>query len=218
MHSTGHTILILLGWIVLAAVTLVGYAWISKKYEIRGIIVVKLLLSCLLWPLIGELKGMAGDGAGFNDMAPFLPIYAAAAGVYLAVLWVPELTGMFAAPFGSLFDGGTAQAEPKPFYSIAWAKRKQSQAHSAILEIKKQLEKFPENHEGMMLMAEIYADDLKEMNEAEAILKKIVMNPIHNRMLPFRDLEDYSKNSVSLGGKNNLCILRFPELPHEPHM
>jgi hypothetical protein len=37
-------------------------------------------------------------------------------------------------------------------------------------------------------------------------------------MLPFRDLEDYLKNSVSLGRKNNLCIFRLPKLLHEPHM
>ncbi|MDB6053377.1 MAG: hypothetical protein JWN25_900, partial [Verrucomicrobiales bacterium] len=175
MNASAHPILFLMGWTLVGTLALIIYATQQQRFE-NWTLTVKLLVSLLVWPLMSQLKQLVGSGAGFGESAAYLPLYAGIGGFYLAILWVPELTKVFAAPFGSLFDGGGPQEE-KPFYSIAWAKRKQSQPHAAILEIKKQLEKFPDNHEGMMLMAEILADDLQDASGAEAIIKGIVMNP-----------------------------------------
>ncbi len=91
-------------------------------------------------------------------------------GVVLAILWVGSLVDMVAKPFGSLFDGGDTPPDPKPYYSIAIAKRKRSKPLEAVISIREQLAKFPNDYEGVHLLANIQAEDLKDLPAAEATI------------------------------------------------
>src|SRR5687767_1764416 len=57
--------------------------------------------------------------------AAFVGIPAAAvAGILLAMIWGSNIGSMLARPLMDIFDGGDAQLEPQPFYSMAEARRK----------------------------------------------------------------------------------------------
>lgn len=93
-----------------------------------------------------------------------------ACGVVLAVLWAGSLTDLIAKPFASLFDGGGTPPEPKPQYSAALAKRRRSKPLEAVMAIREQLAKFPKDYEGTILLANIQAEDLKDLTSAEMTL------------------------------------------------
>jgi tetratricopeptide (TPR) repeat protein len=77
---------------------------------------------------------------------------------------------LVANPFASLYDGGREEVEPKPYYSIAISKRKSNKPLEAIMEIRKQLAKFPDDYEGVTLLANIQAEDMKDLSSAEITL------------------------------------------------
>jgi tetratricopeptide (TPR) repeat protein len=88
-------------------------------------------------------------------------------GVIMAITWRHALIDLVANPIASLYDGGKEEVEPKPFYSIANSKRKTNKPLEAIVEIRKQLAKFPNDYEGVALLAIIQAEDLKDLSSAE---------------------------------------------------
>jgi tetratricopeptide (TPR) repeat protein len=88
-------------------------------------------------------------------------------GGVLAVFWAGTITDLCAKPFASLYDGGDEPPEPKPFYSIAISRRKRNQPLEAVLAIREQLAKFPNDYEGVHLLAHIQAEDLKDLPAAE---------------------------------------------------
>jgi tetratricopeptide (TPR) repeat protein len=88
-------------------------------------------------------------------------------GLIMFIIWRHSVTDLFANSIGSLYDGGKEQVEPKPFYSIAISKRKSNKPLEAIVEIRKQLAKFPNDFEGVTLLANIQAEDLKDLPSAE---------------------------------------------------
>lgn len=91
-------------------------------------------------------------------------------GAVLAVLWTGSLTDLMAKPFAALFDGGNTPPEPKPHYSIALAKRKRNKPLEAVIAIREQLARFPNDYEGTMMLAHIQAEDLKDLASAEMTL------------------------------------------------
>jgi tetratricopeptide (TPR) repeat protein len=95
------------------------------------------------------------------------------------ITWRIEIGSIVAKPFASLYDGGDQPPEPTPFYSIARARQKQGRYADAVEEIRKQLERFPTDFEGHMLMAEIQAQDLKDLAAAETTIQTLCAQPGH---------------------------------------
>ncbi|MEI9865192.1 MAG: tetratricopeptide repeat protein [Limisphaerales bacterium] len=88
-------------------------------------------------------------------------------GLIMAITWRHAIIDLIANPIGSLYDGGREEIEPKPYYSIALAKRKRSKPLEAIVEIRRQLAKFPNDFEGVSLLASVQAEDMKDLPGAE---------------------------------------------------
>jgi len=88
----------------------------------------------------------------------------------MAVIWRNSITDSLAKPLASLFDGGNEPPEPKPYYSVALTKRKLNRPHEAIVEVREQLARFPNDFEGVMLLAAVQAEDLKDLSAAERTL------------------------------------------------
>lgn len=107
------------------------------------------------------------------------PIVAAIFGIGLGILWAPHLGALIAKPFTSLYDDGDAVAELRPLYSIARAKQKRGLYQAAITEVQKQLERFPTDFEGWMLLAEIHADNFKDNSEAQRCVNEILSHEGH---------------------------------------
>ena len=81
-----------------------------------------------------------------------------------------SIIDIISSPLASLFDGGNIEVEPKPYYSICHSKRKKGKPLEAIVEIRKQLAKFPNDFEGTLLLASIQAEDMKDLSSAEMTL------------------------------------------------
>jgi tetratricopeptide (TPR) repeat protein len=95
------------------------------------------------------------------------------------VVWRHSIASLVAQPFAALYDGGDVPPDPRPAYSVAQARRKQGNFSEALAEIQKQLDVFPADLEGHMLMAEIHARDLKDLASAEQTLQNFVAQPNH---------------------------------------
>src|SRR5579872_3140007 len=113
--------------------------------------------------IIAFVRWKAFDLADKGGLAAFYGVaVSAVGGLVLFITWRQEIGSVVAKPFVSLYSGGDEPPEPRPFYSIARARQKQGKYADAVEEIRKQLERFPTDFEGHMLMAEIQAQDLKD--------------------------------------------------------
>jgi tetratricopeptide (TPR) repeat protein len=151
-------------------------------------------LACLIWLTIRALKS-AEDPAkilfkwGFtvpfvifciwaaHKLGPFGPFLIVAMGIVLSVMWTPHISDFMIRPLTNLYDGGSEPPEPRPYYSIAQARRQRRQFLQAVVAIREQLAKFPNNFEGVMLLAAIQAEDLQDLSSAEITLNHFCDQP-----------------------------------------
>src|ERR1700739_347182 len=89
-----------------------------------------------------------------------------ACGLILSIVWAPQIGSLLVSPL-NIFEWGS---EPKPDYSIAIAKRERNNPREAVVAIRKQLEKSPNDFEGVMLLANVQAEDLKDLRSADVTL------------------------------------------------
>jgi tetratricopeptide (TPR) repeat protein len=82
-------------------------------------------------------------------------------------------------PLASLYDGGTTPPDPHPAYSVALARQKQGRYLESIAEVRKQLERFPTDVEGQLLLAQVQAEDLKDLPAAEITIQHFCDQPGH---------------------------------------
>src|SRR5579862_8865796 len=129
-------------------------------------------------------------GAAIKIIVPIMrePSFAAAfvgipatcvVGLILAITWRKNLAGMIATPFSNLYDGGTEPPVPKPSYSTAIAQRKRGYYQEAAESVHRELEKFPTDFEGQLLLADIQADDLHDLPTAMITIERICNQPNH---------------------------------------
>ncbi len=162
---------IVLGTTVLVvAIGLVGWLffYMIRRSEEPGRMLVKcgftllLVISCIWLGL---------------KMGPFGPFLIVFMGVVLSIMWTPHIAGFVMNPITSLFDGGNEPPEKKPFYSIAKAKRMRGSYDESIAAVRLQLEKFPNDFEGIMLLASVQAENMKDLQSAEITLNHFCASP-----------------------------------------
>lgn len=157
----------LLGWVL--------FRWLKKSDE-PGALIGRWVVTFVL------VVVMLGIGARANDEISkvFAVLAGAFGGLALAILWVPSLCGFVANKFGSLYDGGDLEVEPQPFYSIAEAKRKLGKYTEALAEVRAQLEKFPNDFPGWMMVADIQAENLHDLASAQETVEQILAQEGHS--------------------------------------
>ncbi len=109
----------------------------------------------------------------------FEPLMAMGSAIGLGLMWSAEIGSVFARPLTGVFLEGDEEPELRPFYSIAQAKRKQGKHAEALAELRLQLKRFPNDYQGMMLLAEIYADELHDLNAAVDTLEQFLAQDDH---------------------------------------
>ena len=100
-------------------------------------------------------------------------------GLILAFLWAPPIVDVVSSWIGSIFTGGSTPPPPQPYYSIAETKRKQYKFKEAIYEVQRQLEKFPTDVTGQMLLASIQAENLDDLPAAQITIERLCQQPGH---------------------------------------
>ncbi|HTV75898.1 MAG TPA: tetratricopeptide repeat protein [Candidatus Baltobacteraceae bacterium] len=124
---------------------------------------------------MGHLSG--GETPGNYGVAFLITGCIAACGIILSIMWTPHLSDFLISPLTNMFDGGKEPPEPKPYYSIAISKRKLNRPLEAVVEVRRQLAKFPNDYEGVVLLANIQAEDMKDLQSAEITLNHFCDSP-----------------------------------------
>lgn len=136
------------------------------------------------WAFTLIVIGFFGYGAfkevGFSYGGAFIvPFVCVIIGIIMSIVWAPHLGAWFAKPLTALFDGGGQELEPQPLYSAAIAKRKSGKYREALYDIQQQLERFPNDFTGQMLLAEIQVENLNDLQAAANAVDKICQQPAH---------------------------------------
>jgi hypothetical protein len=153
-----------------------GFFHLLKRSEDSAKIAGKCLLTLGL--IIGDIffiRSRAGHLAGGLSIGDFGTAFMMAGsivtcGIIFSIMWVPHLSDLLISPLTNLLDGGNEPPEHKPYYSIVIAKRKRGKPLEAVMAVREQLAKFPHDFEGVMLLANIQAEDLKDLPGAEITL------------------------------------------------
>jgi tetratricopeptide (TPR) repeat protein len=181
-------ILEIIGYSISLAFILGVFGWVFVRALKRSHDPAKQIFKCVLSAgiIIGEVffahhaKGsLVAGGDPLENAWPtiVLVISIAITGIILGIIWAPHVGELLAKPLTNAFDGGTEPPEAKPLYSIAQTKRKLNHPLEAIIAIREQLAKFPNDYEGVMLLAAIQAEDTKDLASAEITLNHFCDQP-----------------------------------------
>ena len=136
--------------------------------------IVTIIIITIMVKVVAPMVGQGGYGAAFGGIPA-----TAVCGLALAITWRHNIAELIAQPFASLYDGGNEPPVPRPAYSVAQSRQKQGKYLEAVAEIQKQLELFPTDFEGHMMLAEIQAQNLGDMQATEATIERLCAQPGH---------------------------------------
>jgi tetratricopeptide (TPR) repeat protein len=163
--------------VFIALVAWVMWRWLKKTDDPAELLVKWGVSAVILAVLVFVVAPIVAKG---GYVGAFVGVPAAAAcGLGLAIVWRKNIAGLVANPIGALYDGGRAEADPQAFYSVAQARRKRGHYTEAIAEIRKQLERFPTDYTGQLLLAEIQAENLNDLPGAEVTIERFCQQPGH---------------------------------------
>ncbi len=97
--------------------------------------------------------------------------------VLFAFIWLPSVGEFLLKPLTSAMEGGSESVEAKPYYFTAVAKRRKSLYDEAMADVRQQLESFPGDPEGMMLLASIQAEDIHDVPAGIATMQELLETP-----------------------------------------
>ena len=136
--------------------------------------IAKLIISAVV---LGGTYYLVRGGASTMADAFILPITGAVCGLCLAIIWGRDLIHLLMRPLDNLLTGGSRPPDPTPLYSMAEAKRKRGFYDEAVREIRKQLDQFPNDVTGQMLLADIQAENLNDLPGAQLTIERFCLQP-----------------------------------------
>ena len=157
-----------IGLVVILGVTGWGFfRMLKRSYDpakmlFKLAITVPLVIACLI---------------GAIELSFFGPFVMIILGVAISVIWTPHIGEWLCKPLTGLYDGGNEEPEQKPYYSIARSLRMKGKFLEAVVEIRRQLAQFPNDFEGVMLLAAIQAEDMNDLPGAEITLNHFCDRP-----------------------------------------
>jgi hypothetical protein len=168
-----------IGRIILTALSLVVivvflYVWLGRIRDKQSLMY-RLAATGILFGFffITAIPSFRAGGVG----GVFGLFYAMIFGALMAIVWVPPVVGFFGDMVGSIYTGGNDAPDPKPLLSIFHAKRAKGQYFEALAEIRRQLDKFPEDYECMLLLAELQAENLDDLPGADVTIHRLCRQP-----------------------------------------
>jgi tetratricopeptide (TPR) repeat protein len=180
---SGQTYDVIRGTVMLVLFSLaIGWfmwRWLKKTRDPALLLFRWILTAAALY---GLWRGGTQAGQAMKQGSPLAVlavIYALIGGLFLALIWVPAFIDYVSRRIGSLYDGGDAEVDPKPFYSIFLAKRTKGKYFEALAEVRRQLDKFPNDFEGQILLAELQAEKLNDLPGAEVTIQRLCQQPSH---------------------------------------
>jgi outer membrane protein assembly factor BamD (BamD/ComL family) len=164
--------------IVLSILVLGGFIVLTvKKSEDPAAMSFRWLITIVVMGFV-FWKGLPLAGKGGMDAFIGL-VYVMSGSIVMIFIWRRSIASLVADPFGSLYDGGSTPPDPHPAYSVAMSRQKQGRYLEAVAEIRKQLDRFPTDVEGMMMLAQIQAENLKDLSAAELTIEHLCSQEGH---------------------------------------
>jgi tetratricopeptide (TPR) repeat protein len=172
---------------ILSLLGIVSIGWVVwralKRSDEPGKALFKALFSIAL--IVGDVLFIhsltphlsGGESPGDYGVAFMIAGSIAAVGITLSILWTEQISDLLISPLTSQLDGGQQEMERKPYYSVAISKRKMNRPLEAIVAIREQLAKFPKDFEGVTLLANIQAEDMKDLQSAEITFDHFCNSP-----------------------------------------
>ena len=163
--------------LLIVAVTFIAWLFVrslKRSEEPRKLIFKWLLTAGVFYIMVWKL-------GPFMMRNPFIGVpLVALCGLAFAAIWRYNIANIISKPFGALYDGGTAEIEARPYYSIAEAHRKRGRYTEAIAYIRRQLDRFPTDYQGQMMLAEIQAENLNDLQGAEITINRLCEQKGHS--------------------------------------
>ena len=183
MHQTFDIVLETAGLIVNIGLVGWGVFLILKRSYDPAKIICKLLFTVALvtgdvFFIRSQTKHLSGGMSPGDFFTAFMIASSiVACGIILSIMWTPQISDFLTSPLTNLFDGGKEEIDPKPYYSAAISKRKMNRPLEAIVAVREQLAKFPNDFEGVSLLANIQAEDMKDLQSAEITFDHFCNSP-----------------------------------------
>lgn len=174
-------------WLIFKSLLLLGgllaaVAWVLARWwrnsDDRPKLAVRWGLTLADLAFIAFVVGPLLKSGGFTAAFGGVPM-AAVAGLILAIVWTDSLTESIGRKLVAIYDGGDLPPDPKPVYSVAESRRKAGRTAEALAELRTQLEQFPTDFRLWMMLAEIHADDLHDLETATQAVDQVVAQPGH---------------------------------------
>ena len=178
---THRTYEIVRGTVLLAlALSAVGWCMVRclKRSDDPARLIFKWILTAGVIGFLLRVVGPIVAEGGYVGAFAGIPL-TAVCGLVLAIIWRHNLADLVAKPFTALYDGGSQEPIPHPAYSVAQSNQKRGKYLEAVAEIRKQLDRFPTDVEGQLLLAQIQAEDLKDLPAAELTIQRFGEQPGH---------------------------------------
>jgi outer membrane protein assembly factor BamD (BamD/ComL family) len=176
----------MLHWLAISALVLIGLAfllWVAthtvhfikaRQDEFQTVARVLFVAGVLVW-VIGGFLQMRMSGNPWFFLRRLL-VFA----MVLMTVCGRAIIGWIVSPFTNLFDGGGERVKAEPLYSMAETLRRKGKLREAMYAIQEQLEKFPNDFRGQMLLAEIQAENANDLAGAHATIERICSQPKHS--------------------------------------
>ncbi len=168
MSATFKIVEGMIGLVVILAVIGWGFfrmlkrSYDPEKMILKWAITIPLVIVCLT------------AAANTGIFGPFVIVFL---GVVMSVMWAPHIGEWLCKPLTGLYDGGNEKPEQKPYYSIARSLRMKGKFLESVVEVRKQLARFPNDFEGVELLAVIQAENLQDLPGAEITLNHFCDRP-----------------------------------------
>jgi len=158
--------------IALFVVFLGWLAWRSfRRSDDRPALVRKWIITAfLIWVMVKHVYPLVGRSQAEAITAV---LFTTAICIIIGITWAPSWASILFGPLLSAFDGGVADGDPTPQYSVVEARRSRGQYGEALEEIRKQLERFPNDLRLQLMQAEIQAEHFNDLLAAEAVISRI---------------------------------------------
>jgi len=167
--------MVMLWGLLMGAALLVAGGWFMHRYGEEGSAGEVLGLPSRL---ILTAVGLGLTVFVFRTMGPVFALFLVLViGLLLGILWVPTLVSLVLNPLSGSLTGGSEPIEAKPYYSRAQGLRKRGEFTAAQAAVKAEFAKFPGDAAGLLLLAQILAEDLHNSEGAAAVLQELADTP-----------------------------------------
>jgi hypothetical protein len=164
-----HLVLDISAWVLLAA----GGCWGGWHFLRKSLNPAKLVFKWVLTAACIELNIWLIH----HCQSFILPILILPGAITIGLMWAPGVGSKMAGMLTNSMDGGDVPPEDQPFYSVAETKRLNGHPQEAVAAVRGQLEKYPGDFHGTMLLASILAEDLNDLPGAQLALERWIAGP-----------------------------------------